>query len=113
MPLDKNQTKAVQTVGTNILVSASAGAGKTGVLVSRLIKRCLVDKVSLDEILAVTFTAAAAGEMKNRVASRLQEEYQKEDSEKNGLKNRWYYSLQRISQRLMLSAKPSLRNTIT
>ncbi len=82
MPLDKNQTKAVQTVGTNILVSASAGAGKTGVLVSRLIKRCLVDKVSLDEILAVTFTAAAAGEMKNRVASRLQEEYQKEDSDK-------------------------------
>ena len=82
MQLDNNQAKAVETVGTNILVSASAGAGKTGVLVSRLIKRCLVDKVSLDEILAVTFTAAAAGEMKNRVASRLQEEYQKEDSDK-------------------------------
>ena len=82
MRLDDKQAKAVETVGTNILVSASAGAGKTGVLVSRLIKRCLVDKVSLDEILAVTFTAAAAGEMKNRVASRLQEEYQKEDSDK-------------------------------
>ena len=39
MPLDKNQSLAVNTVGTNILVSASAGAGKTGVLVSRLIKR--------------------------------------------------------------------------
>ena len=82
MPFDKNQSLAVNTVGTNILVSASAGAGKTGVLVSRLIKRCLVDHVSLDEILAVTFTAAAAGEMKNRVAFRLQEEYQKDDSDR-------------------------------
>ena len=82
MPFVKNQSVAVNTVGTNILVSASAGAGKTGVLVSRLIKRCLVDHVSLDEILAVTFTAAAAGEMKNRVAFRLQEEYQKDDSDR-------------------------------
>ncbi len=82
MQLDKQQARAVETVGTNILVSASAGAGKTGVLVSRLIKRCLVDKVSLDEILAVTFTAAAAGEMKNRVAARLQEEYTKEGADK-------------------------------
>jgi len=68
MNLDREQTLAVNTVGTNVIVSASAGAGKTGVLVQRLIKRCVKDRVRMDEILAVTFTAAAAGEMKNRVA---------------------------------------------
>ena len=74
MGADIRQQEAIETTGTNILVSASAGAGKTRVLVERLIKRCLKDHVSLDEVLAVTFTEAAAGEMKNRVAQRLQEE---------------------------------------
>ncbi len=73
MQMDERQSLAVNTVGTNILVSASAGAGKTRVLVERLLKRCLNDRVSLTEILAVTFTEAAAEEMKNRIARGLQE----------------------------------------
>ncbi len=71
--MDEQQTKAVQSSGKNILVSASAGAGKTRVLVERLIKRCTKDHVGMDEILALTFTAAAAAEMKNRTAARLLE----------------------------------------
>ena len=71
--MDENQRKAVMASGTDILVSASAGAGKTRVLVERLIKRCVEDRVGMDEILALTFTAAAAAEMKNRTALRLQE----------------------------------------
>lgn len=73
MNFDSEQTRAIQTVGTNILVSASAGAGKTGVLVARLVKRCVEDRVPLNRILAMTFTAAAAGEMKNRLAAQLHE----------------------------------------
>ncbi len=73
MEMDLNQDAAVKTTGTNILVSASAGAGKTRVLVERLVKRCVKDQVGMDEILAVTFTEAAAAEMKNRVAASFQE----------------------------------------
>jgi len=77
MNMDKNQMLAVTSAGQNILVSASAGAGKTRVLVERLIKRCIEDRVGMDEILALTFTAAAAAEMKNRTAAGLQERYEK------------------------------------
>jgi len=83
MNMDKNQMLAVTSVGQNILVSASAGAGKTRVLVERLIKRCIEDRVGMDEILALTFTAAAAAEMKNRTAAGLQERYEKEDDPDN------------------------------
>ena len=73
MEMDVNQRLAVETTGKNILVSASAGAGKTRVLVERLVKRCVTDRIGMDEILAVTFTEAAAAEMKNRIAASLQE----------------------------------------
>ncbi len=73
MEMDVNQRLAVETTGKNILVSASAGAGKTRVLVERLVKRCVKDRVGMDEILAVTFTEAAAAEMKNRIALSLQQ----------------------------------------
>ena len=68
---DKQQLEAIETLGTNVLVSASAGAGKTGVLVERLTKRTVRDKVSISRIVAMTFTQAAAEEMKKRLAGRL------------------------------------------
>ncbi|MBQ1289359.1 MAG: UvrD-helicase domain-containing protein, partial [Erysipelotrichaceae bacterium] len=76
---------AVNSSGKNILVSASAGAGKTRVLVERLMKRCVKDRIPLSDILAVTFTEAAAAEMKNRVARGLQElaEKTQEEAEKD------------------------------
>ena len=74
LSFDKYQAEAISTVGKDILVSASAGAGKTRVLVERLIKRCVEDKIDIDHILAVTFTQAAAAEMKKRVAVRLHQE---------------------------------------
>ncbi|MBR3202331.1 MAG: UvrD-helicase domain-containing protein [Solobacterium sp.] len=80
MEMDVNQKAAVETTGTNILVSASAGAGKTRVLVERLVKRCVEDHVGMDEILAVTFTEAAAAEMKNRVAASFQSLSENPDS---------------------------------
>ena len=67
----KEQQLAINTTGFNITVSASAGAGKTAVLVERLMKRIIQDKISVDKIVALTFTEAAAAEMKNRLLSEL------------------------------------------
>lgn len=65
------QREAINILNTNVTVSASAGAGKTAVLVERLLKRILIDKVSVDQIVALTFTDAAASEMKNRLMKAL------------------------------------------
>lgn len=83
MKWNPEQSLAINATGRNILVSASAGAGKTAVLVERLTKRCLVDRVGLDEILAVTFTDAAANEMKKRLSKRLNEEYALPNADKD------------------------------
>lgn len=82
MKWNPEQSLAINATGRNILVSASAGAGKTAVLVERLTKRCLVDRIGMDEILAVTFTDAAANEMKKRLSKRLNEEYTSPNADK-------------------------------
>ncbi len=74
----ENQKKAIDTRG-NVLVSAAAGSGKTAVLVERVINM-LTDKnssISADRLLIVTFTNAAAAEMRSRIEKRLYEEIQK------------------------------------
>ena len=60
----------------NILVSAAAGSGKTAVLVERVISRITdkVNPISADRLLIVTFTNAAAAEMRTRIEKRLDEE---------------------------------------
>jgi ATP-dependent helicase/nuclease subunit A len=69
---DRYQQQVIMELGEkNILVSASAGAGKTKVLVTRIMKRIVEDHVDLERIVALTFTAAAAEEMKNRLAAEL------------------------------------------
>ena len=68
-----NQLKAIISSGSNILVSAAAGSGKTAVLVERVIKIITnPDKpVPADKLLIVTFTTAAAAEMKTRIYKAL------------------------------------------
>lgn len=70
---NKEQLQAIEARNTNVLVSASAGSGKTGVLVQRLSDRVLVDRVPLSAILAMTFTEDAASEMKKRLAKEINE----------------------------------------
>ena len=67
------QWEAIHTTGTNLLISASAGSGKTMVLVNRIIEH-IKKGMSIDELLVVTFTNAAAKEMKQRVQSTIQNE---------------------------------------
>ena len=71
----ENQQKAIDGKG-NILVSAAAGSGKTAVLVERVINLLTDDKrnISADELLIVTFTNAAAAEMRARIEKRMDEE---------------------------------------
>lgn len=72
----------IENSGKDIVVGASAGAGKTMVLVTRILKRCMEDGVSIDRILALTFTAAAAQEMKNRLSKEFHELRKKTDDPK-------------------------------
>ncbi|HLR92363.1 MAG TPA: helicase-exonuclease AddAB subunit AddA [Atopostipes sp.] len=67
------QWEAIHTTGTNLLISASAGSGKTMVLVNRIIEQ-IKNGISIDELLVVTFTNAAAKEMKQRIQTALQKE---------------------------------------
>ncbi len=68
------QQKVIDLRGCNILVSAAAGSGKTAVLVERIIKMLTapIDPVSVDQLLIVTFTEAAAAEMKERIRSAIE-----------------------------------------
>lgn len=69
------QQQAIDQQGSNILVAAAAGSGKTAVLVERIIQK-LIDvenPMHIDEILVATFTNAAAEEMRNRIGTALEE----------------------------------------
>ncbi|WP_194175010.1 UvrD-helicase domain-containing protein [Desulfofundulus thermobenzoicus] len=67
------QLNAINTRGVDLLVSAAAGSGKTAVLVERIVRRLLDERepVDLDRLLVVTFTDAAAAEMRQRVGDAL------------------------------------------
>ncbi len=65
------QSQAIHTTGKNITVSASAGSGKTTILVERILTRMLHDRIPVDRMLAMTFTEAAASEMKKRLFAAL------------------------------------------
>ena len=67
MEWTKEQKQAIIEKGSNILVAAAAGSGKTAVLVERIIKKVVEDEIDIDKLLVVTFTNAAASEMRERV----------------------------------------------
>jgi ATP-dependent helicase/nuclease subunit A len=67
------QLEAISESGANLLVSAAAGAGKTAVLVERIIRKITDESnpVDIDRLLVVTFTNAAASEMRERIGNAL------------------------------------------
>jgi len=73
----REQEEAVYARNSNLLVSASAGSGKTAVLTERIMQLIVQDKVDLDKMLVVTFTNAAAGEMRERISAALLAELEK------------------------------------
>ena len=74
------QKQAINEKGSNILVAAAAGSGKTAVLVERIIKKVVEEGIDIDKLLVVTFTNAAASEMRERVLDAI---YKKLDENPN------------------------------
>ncbi len=68
------QKQAITAEGSDVLVTASAGTGKTAVLSGRCV-HIVSEKSDVRNILVLTFTEAAAEEMRSRIADRLKEEY--------------------------------------
>src|SRR5690625_2976496 len=70
----EEQQEAIDKSGSNILVAAAAGSGKTAVLVERIIQKLLnkANPIDIDELLVATFTNAAAEEMRNRIGIALE-----------------------------------------
>lgn len=70
------QQKVIDLRNRNILVSAAAGSGKTAVLVERIIQRITDERepVDVDRMLIVTYTEAAASEMKERIAAAIEKQ---------------------------------------
>ncbi len=80
MEWTKEQVQAISQKGSNILVAAAAGSGKTAVLVERIIKKVVEEGIDIDKLLVVTFTNAAASEMRERVLDAI---YKKLDENPN------------------------------
>ena len=75
----KEQEEAIYTSGKNIIVSAGAGSGKTAVLSERVLHK-IEEGIHVNELLMLTFTRAAADEMKDRIRKKIsgKEELKKE-----------------------------------
>ena len=94
--LTPEQLQAVQDRGGRLLVSAAAGSGKTKVLVDRLMGYLLdpVDPANIDDFLMITYTKAAASELRAKIASKLSEKLALDPENRH---------LQRQQQRLYLA----------
>lgn len=81
----EEQLSAIETRNSNLLIAAAAGSGKTAVLVERII-RIITDEenpVDIDKLLVVTFTSAAASEMRERIASAITKALEKTPNSTN------------------------------
>ena len=79
------QLQAIETRRCNLLVAAAAGSGKTAVLVERIIRIITNEEnpVDIDKLLVVTFTSAAASEMRERIATAISKSLEKSPNSKN------------------------------
>ena len=71
MQWTEEQFQAINESGSNILVAAAAGSGKTAVLVERIINKIINEKIDIDKILVVTFTNLASAQMRERILDTL------------------------------------------
>ena len=99
MNLTAEQQLAVDVRNKNLLVAAAAGSGKTKVLVERIKKLIIDDQIDVDKILVVTFTNAAANEMKSRIHKSLSDSIESQDD---------LESMQRLERQMLLMSGASI-----
>ena len=75
----------IEARNCSLLVSAAAGSGKTAVLVERILRRITDEKapVDLDRLLVMTFTHAAAAEMRERIGEALEKRLEEDPGDRN------------------------------
>lgn len=95
----KEQEQAIYKNKSNILVAAAAGSGKTAVLVERIINKIINEHIDIDKILVVTFTNAAASEMRERIFNAI---YKKIDESENDAE------IQNLQRQITLINKASI-----
>lgn len=78
----EEQRAAIESNEPRLVVSASAGSGKTYVLVRRYLRHVIEEGLSPDEVLTITFTRKAAAEMKRRIVDELLAHGRKEDAQR-------------------------------
>ena len=79
----EEQQQAIKEKGANILVAAAAGSGKTAVLVERIINKVKNEKIDIDRILVVTFTSAAASEIRERILEAIYKKLEENPEDTN------------------------------
>ena len=79
----EEQQQAIKEKGANILVAAAAGSGKTAVLVERIINKVINEKIDIDRILVVTFTSAAASEIRERILEAIYKKLEENPEDTN------------------------------
>ena len=74
MQWTKEQERIINERNSNILVSAAAGSGKTAVLVERILEKIIDENnpIEIDKFVVVTFTNAAAAQMREKIASKIE-----------------------------------------
>ncbi len=75
------QLEAISTLDENLCVIAAAGSGKTSVLIERIARILETENAPLEEIVAITFTDAAAAEMRERLRAKCREKESHEDAQ--------------------------------
>ena len=83
MDWTKEQKEAIYEKDSNILVAAAAGSGKTAVLVERIIHKIIDEEIDIDKILVVTFTNAAASEMRERILDAIYKKLEENPEDRN------------------------------
>jgi ATP-dependent helicase/nuclease subunit A len=73
MEFTAEQQLAIERRSGDLLLDASAGSGKTSVLVERFVRAVVEDEVDVSSILTITFTEKAAAELRDRIRGRLRE----------------------------------------
>ena len=79
----KEQKQAIYEKNSNLLVAAAAGSGKTAVLVERIINKAISENIDINKLLVVTFTNAAASEMRERVLDAIYKKLDENPDDEN------------------------------